>query len=280
MLGHTLSLSKVADLVSNLHSMQFEIRACLEKLQSTFGHIQDLYNFTDNGLERISTSMSSVSTSTMLTSRIKLAGWLERREGTWKLNSRSTSTTMRSQQRDSVFMSQSDFQRGEFLDTDHSKSQPSAGVPQDPGWDEVERIIAMMQQKSADDPAAPSQPSAGAPQGPCWDEVDRLLAILGKSQPSTVASQGLWGEVDRLIAMMEQKSAVVPSQPPTGAPQDPCWDEVDRLLGILGKSQPSTGASQGLWGKVDRLIAMMEQKSADDPAALSQPSTGAPQDPC
>jgi len=69
--------------------MQFETRACLDNLESTFKHVQDLYSITNNGLERISTSMSSVSTSTMLTARIKLAEWLERREGTWKLPSRS-----------------------------------------------------------------------------------------------------------------------------------------------------------------------------------------------
>jgi len=73
-LKHKFSPSKVADLVSNLHSMQFNIRACLDKPESTFRHVQDLYNFTNNGLER---SSSNVSTSTTLTARVKLAGWLE-----------------------------------------------------------------------------------------------------------------------------------------------------------------------------------------------------------
>jgi len=107
--------------------MQFEIQACLKKLESTFKHVQDLYIFTNNGLERISTSMSSVSTSTMLTARIKLAGWLERREGTWKLSNRSTSTTMRLQQRDFLFMTQSDIQLGDFLDTGHL-SRMTSGI--------------------------------------------------------------------------------------------------------------------------------------------------------
>jgi len=44
----------------------------------------------------------------------------------------------------SVFMSQSGFQRGDVLDTGHSKSQPSAGAPQDPGWDEVDRPLNAM----------------------------------------------------------------------------------------------------------------------------------------
>jgi len=107
--------------------MQFEIRACLDNLESTFKHVQDLYNFTNNGLERTSTFMSSVSTSTLLTARIKLAGWLERREGTWKLSSRRTSSTMRLQQRDSVFMSQTDVQLGDFLDTGHL-SRMTSGI--------------------------------------------------------------------------------------------------------------------------------------------------------
>jgi len=104
--------------------MQFEIRACLEKLESTFRHVQDLYNITNNRLERISTSMSGVSTSTLLTARIKLAGWLERREGIWRLSSRSISTNVRLRRRGSVFISQLDFQIDHVLDTDHLSRMP------------------------------------------------------------------------------------------------------------------------------------------------------------
>jgi len=107
--------------------MQFEVRKCLDNLESTFGHVQDLYQFTKDGLERISTSMSSVSTSTKLTARIKLAGWLERRKAIWTLSSRSTSSAMRLQQRDTVFMSQPDFQLGDSLDTGHL-SRMSSGI--------------------------------------------------------------------------------------------------------------------------------------------------------
>jgi len=105
--------------------MQSEIRTCLEKLESSFKHVQDLYNITDNRLERIATSTSIVSTSTMLTARIKLAGWLKRREGIWGLSSRSTPTKVRLSQRVSVFMSQIEFQLGDFLDTDHLLRMPS-----------------------------------------------------------------------------------------------------------------------------------------------------------
>jgi len=51
-------------------------------------------------------------------------------------------------------MSHSDFQLGDFLDTGHSKSQSSGGAPQDPGWDEEDRLLGMAEQQSADVPAA------------------------------------------------------------------------------------------------------------------------------
>jgi hypothetical protein len=104
-LRHNFSPSKVADLVNSLKSMQSEIRACIEKLESSFRHVHDLYNISNNRLERVATSTSNVSTSTMLTARIKLAGWLKRREGIWRLSSRSTSIKVRLYQRNSVSLS-------------------------------------------------------------------------------------------------------------------------------------------------------------------------------
>ena len=94
-LRHNFSPSKVASLVDNLKRMQFEIRACLEKLESQYRHVNDLYTINHNRLERTVTSSSTVSTSTMLTARIKLAGWLKQREGTWRLGSRGTPTKVR-----------------------------------------------------------------------------------------------------------------------------------------------------------------------------------------
>jgi hypothetical protein len=43
-LKHSFSPSKVSDLVNGLRRMQAEIRACLEELESSFGHVNDLYN--------------------------------------------------------------------------------------------------------------------------------------------------------------------------------------------------------------------------------------------
>ena len=94
-LRHNFSPSKVASLVDNLKRMQFEIRACLEKLESVYQHVNDLYTINHNRLERVATSSSTVSTSTILTARIKLADWLKRREGIWKLGNRNTSTKVR-----------------------------------------------------------------------------------------------------------------------------------------------------------------------------------------
>jgi len=94
-LKHSFSPSKVSDLVNNLKGMQSEVRTCLEKLEGAFGHVNALYGIIDNHLARVATSTSTVSTSTMLTARIKLAGWLKRREGTWGLSTRGRSTTVR-----------------------------------------------------------------------------------------------------------------------------------------------------------------------------------------
>jgi hypothetical protein len=75
--------------------MQTEIRECLEELESSFGHVLNLYNTIKNPLVRVATSTSMVSTSTALTARVKLAGWLKRRERVWKFSSRSIPTTVR-----------------------------------------------------------------------------------------------------------------------------------------------------------------------------------------
>ena len=86
-------------------------------------------------------------------------------------------------------MFQSDFQLGV------SRIRPgivskSAGGPQGPDWDAVDRLPGMAsnpEENSATPgmnntlrkyvPAAPSQPSAEAPQDLDWDAVDRLLSM-------------------------------------------------------------------------------------------------------
>ena len=108
-LKHSFSPSKVANLVGNLKGMRSEIRACLEKLESTSKHVNDLYTINHNRLERVVTSSSTVSTSTILPARIKLAGWLKRREEIWRLGTRSTSTKVRLQWRCCVLLSKYDF---------------------------------------------------------------------------------------------------------------------------------------------------------------------------
>ena len=94
-LKHNLSPSKVSDLVNGLRGMQAEIRACLEELENLFGHVNDLYNITKDSLVRVARPASLFSTSTALTARVKLAGWLKRREGTWGFSSRNRPTTVR-----------------------------------------------------------------------------------------------------------------------------------------------------------------------------------------
>jgi hypothetical protein len=92
---HGFSSSKVAEVVKNVRSMQSEIRTCLEELKSSFGHVNDLYNLLSNRFARTTTTASVSSTSTALTVRVKLAGWLKRRERTWGLPSRGRSTKVR-----------------------------------------------------------------------------------------------------------------------------------------------------------------------------------------
>ena len=94
-LRHHLSPSKVGGLVNNLKRMQSEIRACLDRLESCFGHVNDLYNIANNRLMRVATSTSVFSTSTTLTARVKLAGWLKGREEMWGLSKRSKPTKVR-----------------------------------------------------------------------------------------------------------------------------------------------------------------------------------------
>ena len=124
-LKHNFSPSKVADLANNLQSMQSEIQACFEKLESSFGHVNDLYTFANNRLVRVSTSTSIVSTSTMLSARIKLASWLKQREGTWGLLKRNRPNKLKLA-RPGVFSSDFDIQRQDFLSSD-----PVLGIPSD-----------------------------------------------------------------------------------------------------------------------------------------------------
>ena len=77
-LNHSSS-SEVADLVHSLKRMRSEISACLEKLESSFGHVNDLYTFAHNRLVRASAWMSTK----RLPARVKLADWLQEREGMW-----------------------------------------------------------------------------------------------------------------------------------------------------------------------------------------------------
>ena len=106
-LRYNLSPSTATYLVRRMHS---EIRACLDKLESSSRHVYDLYNLANNRLVRVATTTSMVSASTMLTARIKLVSWLKRREGTWGFSSRRRPMTVRlcNIQRGSVFFSDFD----------------------------------------------------------------------------------------------------------------------------------------------------------------------------
>ena len=78
-LKHTFTPSKLTDLIKGLRDMRYDVKACLTELEATFQHALDLYGDMKIGLARIT---SRESTSTNLTARIKLIGWLRGWEGT------------------------------------------------------------------------------------------------------------------------------------------------------------------------------------------------------
>ena len=91
-LRHSLTPSKIAELVKALQEMRSDVQTCLTKLETTFQHAHTLYDIMNNGLARIVSRTSIFSSSTNLTIRIKLAEWLKRRERTWGLLSRRNMT--------------------------------------------------------------------------------------------------------------------------------------------------------------------------------------------
>ena len=84
-LRHNLAPSKVNNLLKCIRAMRSEIQRCLRKLDNTFQHVWNLYTATTNGLTRIASCISDLSTSTALTARIKLVARLKDFEDTWRL---------------------------------------------------------------------------------------------------------------------------------------------------------------------------------------------------
>ena len=80
---HSITPSKIADLVKALRKMRSDVQTCLTELEATFQHVHTLYDMMSNGLGRITSRTSVTSTSTNLSVRIKLADWLNGWEGTW-----------------------------------------------------------------------------------------------------------------------------------------------------------------------------------------------------
>jgi len=87
-LKHNLAPSKTTNLLRCLRDMRSEIQKCLRNLGNSFQHLWTLYIAMTNGLARVATNGSILSTSTTLTARAKLVGWLKNREDTWKFSRR------------------------------------------------------------------------------------------------------------------------------------------------------------------------------------------------
>lgn len=84
-LRHNLAPSQTTNLVNGLRDMRSEIQICLKKLDNAFQHTWRLYNAMSNGLARSATYGTTFSTTTTLTARINLIGWLRDRQGTCPL---------------------------------------------------------------------------------------------------------------------------------------------------------------------------------------------------
>ena len=82
-LKHSITPSKITDLVKGLRDMRLDVQMCLTKLETTFQHVHTLYDIMNNGLTRVASRTSIFSTSTNLTVRIELAAWLKKCEETW-----------------------------------------------------------------------------------------------------------------------------------------------------------------------------------------------------
>ncbi len=82
-LKHSITPSKITDLVKALWEMRSDVQTCFTKLEATFQYVRALYDMMSNGLVRNASRTSLTSTSTNLTVRIKLAAWLKGWEGTW-----------------------------------------------------------------------------------------------------------------------------------------------------------------------------------------------------
>ena len=93
-LVHSLTPSKIADLVKGLRDMRSDIQTCLTELETTFQHVHALYGVLNNELARVASQAPSFSTSTDLTVRIKLADWLKGSERTCGPSGQHRSTSV------------------------------------------------------------------------------------------------------------------------------------------------------------------------------------------
>ena len=64
--------------------MRSKIQRCLRMIDNTFQHVWNLYIVKTNGLARVASTISNLSTSTTLTARIKLVDWIKDREDMWR----------------------------------------------------------------------------------------------------------------------------------------------------------------------------------------------------
>jgi len=77
-LKYNVSPETIDEMIGNLREMQTEIQDRLKTLEASFNDVQDSYDFFRQQLLRAPRPTSLLSTSTTLTARVQLAGWLEK----------------------------------------------------------------------------------------------------------------------------------------------------------------------------------------------------------
>ena len=77
-LKYNVSPQTLDEMISNLRGMQTEVQDCLRNLETSFSDVGDFLDIFHRQIVQVPTAGSLYSTSTTLTARVLLVGWLEK----------------------------------------------------------------------------------------------------------------------------------------------------------------------------------------------------------
>ena len=80
-LKYNVSPQTIDEMINNLRDMQKEVQDCLRNLETSFSDVGDFLDIFHRQLVRFSLADSMYSTSTTLTARVLLVGWLDKFAG-------------------------------------------------------------------------------------------------------------------------------------------------------------------------------------------------------